>query len=296
MKIKATQLKIKAMAFGGCSFTWGQGLHYYSALDSLKEDPSYGYFEGNHSIVHHLFREKWRWCSQVAQHFDTVALTHYNNGGANDQIVEYWDNSFRVSEEVPVKSFNKLKSHDLTRPVSYSDFSHFVFQFTSWMRTGTEFWVNGELRSLDTFQIGDVNSPHYREAFNAYLDTLDIPYGPNNNKLGAFHESIIKKDVSSVKDFLQKLEENGIKTYVLCWLGEHTELIEQDEWLSKRFIQFNYNDKTYRCIEDMIKDTQMDIEHDFEFFEEPPRDAHPSFKCHKVIANNVIKFIEEHNG
>jgi hypothetical protein len=285
------------MAFGGCSFTWGQGLHYYSALDSIVPDNNYGYSEFNHNAVHHLFREKWRWPSKVADHFNTVALTHYKNGGSNDLTVEYWNTCFNFSEKRSVQSFNRLEAHVLTQPIKHSDVSHYVFQFTSWMRTRFPVPVNGQIKNLDTFNVTDVNQPEYAEAFEKYFNTLNIKSTSDNSALGVFHQSIIKKDVENVKQFLQGLEQQGIKTYVLCWPWEHCELIEKDEWLSSRFIKFDYNNRTYRCLEEMMRDEAgLSIEKDFDFFDEPPIDGHPSFKCHQLISDTVIKFIEEHNG
>jgi hypothetical protein len=297
MKIKTDKPKIKAMAFGGCSFTWGQGLHYYSALDSIVPDTSYGYNSILHSVVHHLFREKWRWPSRVANHFGTVALTHYKNGGANDLIVDYWDACFRHSFEARVGSFNKLETHVMTQPIKYSDVSHFVFQFTSWMRTKFPVPVNGQTKFLDSYDVADVNRPDYVEAFEKYFESLASEPSVKNTALGEFHRGIIKKDVDDAKQLLQRLEEQGIKTYVLCWPWEHSELIENDEWLSSRFIKFNYNNKTYRCLEEMMRDeVGLSIETDYDFFDEPPIDGHPRFKCHQLIADTVIKFIEENNG
>jgi hypothetical protein len=65
MKINPSNPKIKAMVFAGCSFTWGQGLWYYSALDSLIEDIDYGYEPDIRNAVHHKFRKKWRWPKDV---------------------------------------------------------------------------------------------------------------------------------------------------------------------------------------------------------------------------------------
>ena len=40
----------------------------------------------------------------------------------------------------------------------------------------------------------------------------------------------------------------------------------------------------------------MSLETDYEFFEEPPKDGHPSLKCQSVIADNVIRAIERRNN
>ena len=39
MKSKQNAKITKGIIFAGCSFTWGQGLYYYSNLDTLQEPP-----------------------------------------------------------------------------------------------------------------------------------------------------------------------------------------------------------------------------------------------------------------
>ena len=43
----------------------------------------------------------------------------------------------------------------------------------------------------------------------------------------------------------------------------------------------------------MKSNTELIIETDFENFKVPPPDGHPSLKCHQVIAESVIKFLEK---
>jgi hypothetical protein len=114
--------------------------------------------------------------------------------------------------------------------------------------------------------------------------------------MGEFHQLIMNRDIFQVKQFLQELEQQGIKTYVMSWPHEHIESIKKDPWLSERFITFDYNGTNYRCIEELITSEKLTIETDTDFFEEPPKDAHPSLKAQQVIADNVIKFIENNNG
>jgi hypothetical protein len=263
----------------------------------LKPDAAYGYSEHNHSAIHHLFRERWRWCNRVANYFDTVALTHHKNGGANDLIVEYWNASFNFSEPTGVRAFNKLETRVMSQPIKHSDVSHFVFQFTQWMRSRFPVPLNGKITYLDSYDVSDFSRPDYVDAFEKYFASLNIKARADNSALGVFHEGLLQKDVDTVKKFLQGLEQAGIKTYVLCWPWDHCKLIENDQWMNERFIKFNHNGKTYRCIEEMMQDTQgLSIETDFDFFDEPPIDGHPSFRCHQIIADNVIKFIEGQDG
>ena len=299
MRIRANKPQIKAMAFAGCSFTWGQGLWYYANLNDPPQDPHYGYNPAAVRALHHVYRERWRWPSRVADHFGTVGITHYQNGGANDQIVEWWTKSFTSKHVEPVKSFHwKVGEVDRSRPINFSDVSDFVFQFTNWARSSIVFPVNGKNETIDVQTTWDKTS-RYHEPFLDWFDNQDIKLSsPNMTKVGEFHQLLMQRDIDQVKNLLQLLEKNGVKTYVLLWPHEHyPNLIENDSWLMDRFIFLDYNGKRYDCIDHLIKNEEnMSLETDYEFFEEPPNDGHPSLKCQAVIADNVIRAIERRNN
>ena len=294
MKLRANKPRTKALCFAGCSFTWGQNLWYYTALDSLVEFQPYGYDPSNVNIVHHAFRKKWNWPTQVANHFNTVAVTHEKNGGNNNQMVEYWKNTFSSKEPVTVKAFVR-DNFEKTSPINYSDISHFVFQFTGWMRSTVKLPIDGKDEYICMFDIGPEDWNKRRSA--VFFDWLDKNYQDTSDcsALGIFHQDLKKRDVALVKDLLQTLENNGVKTHVMTWMPEFCDFIEQDEWLSKRFIKFTYNSSEYRCIEELAKgnrDKGIAIIDDTEFFEETPIDDHLSIKGNKIVADNVIRAIE----
>ena len=285
------------MAFAGCSFTWGQGLWYYSALDDLPPDPHYGYDERATNALHHTFREKWRWPTLVADHFGTVGITHYRNGGANDQIVKWWTKSFTSQNVEPVRSFHwKDGKIDDSCPVNPSNVSNFVFQFTNWARSSIQFPVDGKEETIDVQTTWDPTSRYHR-SFLEWLDSQEIDWpSKRTTKVGEFHQIIMRRDVAQVKGLLTQLEFKGVKTHIMCWPPEHLSIINDDPWLMERFINFDYNGKTYNCIADLIdKEDGMSLEKDFEFFDVPPKDGHPSLKCQRVIADSVIRAIEKRN-
>jgi hypothetical protein len=153
--------------------------------------------------------------------------------------------------------------------------------------------VNGIEELIDVQSCWD-NNRHYKKIFDDWFDKNKKVHGLKD--LAEFHQSIMNQDVLRVKQLLQELEQQGIKTYVMSWPWEHIELIKNDSWLHDRFITFDYNEKNYRCIEELITTEKLTIETDTDFFEVPPKDAHPSLKAQEVIADNVIKFIESNNG
>ncbi len=300
MKIRQGKPKTQAMVFAGCSFTWGQGLWYYSNIDSLQEDGDYGYNASLHGVVHHAFREKWRWPNLVAQHFNTVPITHYENGGANDQIVEFWKGSFGHPRPYKVRSFNELNKTCLTTPVAHSEVSHFVFQFTQWWRSYFTITTNtGDTLTKSIQELTHPTGPFAQYWNDWFENRCDVTGTYNSPKLGVLHSTIMKRDVESVKNFLSGLEQQGIKTSVWAWPFELIPYIENDPWLKERFITFDYKGKNWKCLEQLLTDNVNDgltLETDYEFFEVPPKDQHPSMKCQHLIADNVIKFIEKQNG
>jgi len=286
--------KIQAIAFAGCSFTWGQGLWYYSALDSCAINMHYGYDPSCLNIVHHLFREKWRWCNLVADHFNTVALTHPENGGANDQILEFWKKSFVAhNKATSVKAFDNDRFADKTRPINLKDVGHFVFQLTQWWRSSIVIEGQDGMPLHVPVQKCWQNFDESFELFNTWFSKNHDRY---KNNVGTFHNEIMYRDLIAIKNFLTYLESNGIKTYVVSWPKEFVTRLKADSWFTERLITFNHNQKQYDCMEDLLSTEKLTIEQDTDFFEDPPKDQHPSLAAQKIIANNVIAAIEKRNG
>jgi hypothetical protein len=76
---------------------------------------------------------------------------------------------------------------------------------------------------------------------------------------------------------------------------DYVNLIKGDEFLSQRFITFNHQGKKYDYAHQVIEDyPHYQIKFDFETLgENTPNDFHPSDKMHKVIAENIINFLEK---
>ena len=239
----------KGMIFGGCSYVWGQGLYYYSNMETLVNPlHPFGYNPGLLKEAHHRFKEAVRYPRIVAKHFNSFELVHPQNGGANDQIVNYWSNCFKNREKgAKVKGFQPDCYHR-ERP--------------------------------------------YNDMLLSYLEKNNTDFATLNNEL-------ITKSLNNVKSFLQECEENGVKTYILTYADEYLEGLKTDKWLSERFITINHASKNYECIDYMLKENpHLTIFKDHEMFDVPPNDSHPTLKCHRIIAQNIINFIEnkENNG
>jgi len=89
----------------GCSYTWGEGLYYYSDLEGLP-------FKFQHEFVFEdvkpamlQYKNKYRFTQLVADYLDTWCWVNRGNGGTNIGIVEdyaqknlHWEDDFKLSD------------------------------------------------------------------------------------------------------------------------------------------------------------------------------------------------------
>lgn len=275
----------KGMIFAGCSFTWGQGLYYYSNLPTLKEPPPDQYFDKLVTFSQKEFIKSRRYPRLVANHFNTFELVHPKNGGSNEGAIRWWRNSF---------------SHEHTQidsdpcPILYSEeISHCIFQLTQWNRDHFMIDHNGENLSMNWMMLQDSTN---RLKFSQWL-------GRQGLTLEEFEYKHKADGFSKIKEFLFDLEQCGIKTYILPWMDEWDSFIDNDSFMKDRLIPLHYNGSVYRNIYSMMSHSfyslasynkELTIKSDFESFLETPKDHHPSLKCHQALAHSIIKHIETH--
>lgn len=272
---------IKGMIFAGCSFTWGQGLYYYSYLPSIVRPKPWEYDSSLVKETHLAHMKSVRFPRLVADYFNTFELTQPWNGGSNEKIVNWWEAS--LSSE-PNTSNDKWDN--AATKIDYSDISHLIFQFTQPHRCHITL-LNQDNQPYE-IQYWSVYERKYRDDFSKWLK--------NNNMtdIAEYQAYYIKKSNDKVKTFLQEVEKRGIKTVVFTWPAENLDYIKNDPWLSERFVNFKYNDITYDNIEALMRyNPELEIIRDTDNFENPPVDHHPSKKCHQVMADNIINHIKK---
>lgn len=287
MKLKPNATITKGMVFAGCSFTWGQGLYYYSGLDTLQEPPPNHYHHELVTAAHERYMETVRFPRLVVNHFNTFELCQPFNGGASYSIHDWWNRSF-----MPVDHPDKTKAN-FNYPIptyDYSEVSHVFYQFTQWHRAQSSFRPNGHpITHCDAWQT---------PGFHEWLTTQNIT-------LQEYESQSRKKELEDAKEFLKQFTNRGIKVYVICWPEDLIDDILQDEWLASRFVKFNYKNKQFNSIQSMMDEQavkhgpytnpELTIVHDTDYFEQPPQDHHPSLVLHKVIADSIIEHLKKEN-
>jgi len=271
MKLNSDK-QIKGIVFAGCSFTWGQGLYYYSNLPTLVEPPAYVYDKSLLTETHYEFMKSVRFPRLVANQFQTFELVQPFNGGGTYSILDWWNCAFSKSDnanqEFPTLRYN------------YSDVSHVVFQFTQWQRSRAKIkYKNNDLEQISHFT-------HFIEHKNIFFEWLE----ENNMTFDEYIELSKQQDIVEIKNFLQNFENHGITTSVLTWPNDMVFPIKNDIWLKERYIDFEYEGNIYGSIESLMENNKyLKIINDYASFIDPPRDEHPTLKCHKIIAENIIQ-------
>ena len=271
---------MKGLLFGGCSFTWGQGLYYYSDLPKQVLPPPDQYIVKDVTDAMYHYKNVIRYPRLVANHFNTFDVFKNVNGGSEDETFDFFDNIFNDPNR------HKLHDHISHDRFTYNDFSYIIIQTSQVFRNRFTFDINGERFSSNVPPNADWETPHN------LLKWLDI----NNYGFDDWHNLLVIKQYERLKERLQFYESNGIKVLFLSWENDFVNLINQDEYMNKRFVRLTYEDKTYDTIANLMHNHKhMAICHDnIENFilGDIPKDHHPSKLCHEVIAQNIIKKIE----
>lgn len=157
----------------GCSFTWGEGLYYYTDLKNTPKLKFSHEFVGtwNLSESHIKFKDKHRFLQIVSDNYGMWNISNIGNGGSNVRNIEDYVDAYLTQA---------------TR-VGLSDFDLIIYQFTSPDRdyinktTTDEGWVTGDPMPIED-QIEFVNNEITKwESLGIKIVTLSwYPEFPNH--------------------------------------------------------------------------------------------------------------------
>jgi hypothetical protein len=256
---------MKGIIFSGCSFTWGQGLYFYSNLPKLVK-PINGSWDATWVTPAQLkFKNIIRYPRLVANRLNTFEVVKTNNGGSNAESLSFISDLF--------------KSEDY----QYDDISCIVFQLTDVTRDNFSYDLVKKQLSINVKRTDVYNVlQHYHnidtEIKDKVLDTLALI------------------TLEKLEHELKKYELAGIKTYVLAWPDYYAKHIQNNEWLNKRFIKLSYLSEEFNSIHALqYEGKRLTISTDTNAVGSFIMDDHPSKLCHKIIADNIINKIENEN-
>jgi len=272
---------MKGIIFGGCSFTWGQGLYFYSDLENLTYPAGENVFNGEDLKLSHIkFRETLYYPRLVANHFNTFETFKNANGGSEDETFQFF--KFVFEEK------NRTADHISYEKYNHHDFDYMVIQLSQMWRNRFYYDKN----DLNKF----INVPLHNlsELEKRYPDFLEWFYN-SDETFDDCNETMMEQQFLRLKNEVMSYEEKGIKVRILSWQNELVSPILKDPYLSERFIKLKYKNKEHKTIESLQREHKnMVIKSDFDnFVGNPPLDHHPSKLCHQVIAENIINNIQK---
>lgn len=256
---------MNGLIFAGDSFTWGQGLYYYSNLPNIHIPTPGHYIDSRVSSSHRKYIEIKRYARLVSNNFDTFELVKPSNGGSDIDSLMFIDDVFKN------KNF------------SYEDISYVIFQTTQFTRSPFEIEINGELLSFNfNDSIKQMHNSH--EIFLNWLCE-------NNYSLDDYKKLHIEQIFNKIKNKFIYLESKGISCKILSWTNDYAQLINNDEYMSSKFIKILHNNETINTFYDLMNSyPELMIKND-PYFKTSVGDGHLSLNAHKIVANNIIKTI-----
>jgi hypothetical protein len=267
---------MKGIIFAGCSFTWGQGLEYYSDLNDKVYVQSDGW-PGITRLSHLEHIKNNRFAKKVSTHFNTFDICRYQNGGCEDESIKF---VLSILNQENYKKINEFQK---------DDFSYLIFQTSEPSRnvcTYINYNTNTEKEVPLKEFINDSNNPAYR----GFYEYIAKNY---NNNFELFYNHFLETQFNKIKELFNLCEIVGIKCFILNWREDYVPFIERNYMVDK-LITIDYNNKNYKCIFDLMQHNleKFDIASDINI--STNKDNHPTPFAHKIIADAIIKKIEEY--
>jgi hypothetical protein len=267
---------MKGIVFAGCSNTWGHGLWYYSGLDNIPHGDDYLNYHIEKSAYMN-FKNCNRYSRLVANHFKTYDVVKFTTSGTDEVSLRFLELLFSGEKNFHTNAWLTEERYN------FDEIEYIIFQTTFPDRSSVYVERDGQTRKFCLAEHKD---------WGVFVNGLG---GFGIESFEQFYSLLINQLIGRIKSALEFYESKGIKCLLYCWTKDYVNLIKGDEFLSQRFITFNHQGKKYDYAHQVIEDyPHYQIKFDFETLgENTPNDFHPSDKMHKVIAENIINFLEK---
>lgn len=210
----------------------------------------------------------------VAQHFGTWEFVRDDYSGDDEDSIGILNKMFRIDKRIYYD-----KQPDVYK---FEDISHVIFQ-TSYIDRCSYIYTQDTKKRKRISELDE-----------QYVVSTLLEWGFDN--IEDYYKQLKFQWYNEIKEMFLLLESKGIKCYMISITNDYLELIENDSFIKDRFIKINYQGIEFNTISELMEyDMSLIIENDYVNLKNPPKDKHPSLECHKIIANSIIKKIEQ-NG
>lgn len=287
---------MNGILFAGCSFTWGQGLYFYSDLKRIPtmEEWSFDYSLMTDALIG--FKDTIRYPRLVANHFKTFEICRDTNGGSDEDSLQFIKMAFDIKDRKK-GAFGFLTY----KRFKFEDIDYVIYQTTQPYRSSFKFTYKNETYYMwpnpgrdKIIRIAKLESSgQYKEIENP-MDVFSDYLNETNTGMEDWLKMHMDNVYNNIKQTLMLLEENGVKTKVLNWEYDYIDMMLNDDFFKDRYIFLEHGGEKYNCISELFRKVPNTmISKDYAFFgSNPPNDHHPSMFCQKIIANSIIKSIE----
>jgi len=295
---------MNGIVFAGCSFTWGQGLYYYS---NLKHIPTFQEWVKDYSLMTNApinYKNTIRFPRLVANHFSTFEVCKETNSGSDEMSFKFLDVLFtRDKESKNYQHYSFLTSQFY----EYDEIEYIVFQSSQPQRSpykinldNKEYFIYINDNSSNRTRVSVLHETGLRTDLNE-KESLDIVFKwlqKNNLTVEELYDLHIKNQVDTMKKNFKFYESKGIKIKLLLWTNDLLNLILKDDYLKSKLIPLYHDNKKFTTIDEMfIYDETFLIEKDLHGFNNyipdiAKGDRHPSKRLNEILAKNIIKSIE----
>jgi hypothetical protein len=255
----------------GCSFTFGEGLQFFSNLKSvtIPKQHMFDYEELTH--VQYRFIQNNRYSKLLADLLGSVDVNSSKNGGSNDGIYKELRLLSINDNEIKIKDRVGYNRETYTR---LDEIDYIVIQFTNIYRD--ELLINNKLYP----QLNMVTN------VDEYIKT----YLKDDLTFDDYTKILCEQTINKFKNVFKKIEQKkpNIKIRVFSWENELDEYLRLDEYFKDKIITFNYKDKEYKTLRDIVySKSKLTIQETFH--PNCRNDQHMNLEGHKLIAESIFK-------
>jgi hypothetical protein len=256
----------------GCSFSFGEGLQYFSNLPSvvIPKVHEFDYFELRHS--QYRFIQNNRYSKLLADKLSTIDVNTSSNGGTNNDIYNALFELYNTKNEAK----QDRMAYQSETFVPLCDVDVIVIQFTNIFR--------------DIIKLDGITYPLQNMAptFDEYVEM----FIKKNMTLEEFCERVAQQVLDKFKVLLQKIEvaNPNIKIRVISWENDIDSVMRNDEYYKDKVVTFEYKDKIFKTLRDMIYSySKLTIAETF--YPMCKDDQHMNLEGHSLIAESIYKTI-----